>query len=227
MKITNNPFTLIAIPREGDQLGDFLDRYAQVICERVLRSLDLTSDERQSLISDEFELSQQFNKGAWIYDDGNPEDFCNLGFGLLNLAEVEAAHLKAHILGLGFSGLFHIFERQVIMVLKRLDFRRRGDVWGSVPKNKRHTFSGYKDALKYGGYPISGDVHTKVELLRLVANIMKHGSASSLQSLHKKFPQMFWPGGDILSIDMIRLTPELLLESANVVAKYWREFPHA
>lgn len=227
MKITNNPFTLITIPREGDQLGDFLDRYAQVICERVLRSLDLTSDERQLLIQDEFELSQQLNKEAWIYDNGNPEDFCNRDFGPLNLAEMEAAHLKAHILGLAFSGLFHIFERQVIMVLKRLDFRRRGDVWGSVPTNKRHTFSGYKDALEYGGYPISGDVLIKVELLRLVANIMKHGSTSSLQSLHEKFPQMFWPGGDILSIDMIRLTPELLLESANVVAKYWREFPHA
>lgn len=227
MKRTNNPFTLIAIPREGDQLGDFLDRYAEVICERVLRSLDLTSDERKSLISDEFELSQKFNKDAWICDEGNPEDFCNQGFSPLHLAEMEAAHLKAHILGLAFSGLFHIFERQVIMVLKRLEFRRRGDVWASVPEKKKHTFSGYKDALEYGGYPISGDVATKVDLLRLVANIMKHGSTSSLQSLHMKFPQMFWPGGDTLSIDMVRLTPELLVESANVVAKYWREFPHS
>ncbi|WP_043509101.1 hypothetical protein [Acidiphilium cryptum] len=230
-----DPFTLIAIPPEGELLAGFVERYARATCERILPSLALTVEERQELIRQDLELHEQMRQDSRRYEIGaaenwqyaNPEGSFDMGLNSTSYAEMEAHALQIHILGLAFAGLFHIFERQLVMILHRLDYRRQGGVMKLIPAKDRHKFVGYKLALDIGGYPISGDTETFVERLRLIANIMKHGTAGSILSLHSKFPEMFWLGSTKLDIETIQLTPGLLLETAAALARYWREFPHA
>lgn len=229
------PFMLISIPSEGNQLAEFIERYATATCERMLPSLGLTFEERQELTRLDMELHKQIRNEPWNYggcsdsygEFGNPAESYDFGLDHVKYAEMEAASLQLHILGLAFAGLFHIFERQVVMILHRLDYRRQGGVMELIPKKERHNFVGYKLALDIGGYPISGDTEIFVERLRLIANIMKHGTAGSIRALHNNFPEMFWFGSTNLSIETMQLTPGLLTQTAVALARYWREFPHA
>ena len=228
------PFALIAVPREGDVLADFVERYARAVAERMLPALKLTFEEKHELIRLDMEFREQMRREPWNYNIGsdeygeyaNPEQSFDIGLDNLNYAEMENAALQMHMLGLAFAGLFHIFERQLVMILHRLDYRRRGTVMVLVPKEDRHKFSGYKKILDIGGYPITGDVDSDVERLRLIANIMKHGSAHSLRALKSSFPEMFWHGTTALSVDMILLSTDLLMASATSISRYRREFPH-
>lgn len=226
---------LIATPSEGDQLAGFIERYATATCERMLPSLTLTFDEREELTRLDMELSEQLRNEPWNYgvcsdfygEFGNPAESHDVGLDHVRYAEMEAASLQLHILGLAFAGLFHIFERQVAMILHRLDYRRQGGVMELIPTKDRHKFVGYKLALDIGGHPISGDTEIFVERLRLIANIMKHGTAGSVRALYSKFPEMFWLGSTNLSIETIQLTSNLLIETAAALAQYWRNFSHA
>lgn len=225
---------LIAIPSEGDQLAGFIERYVAATCERMLPSLMLTFEERQELTRLDMEFHEQIRNEPWKYgvstdsygEFGHPEASYDFGLDHVQYAEMEAASLQLHILGLAFAGLFHIFERQVAMILYRLDYRRQGGVMTLIPKKDRHNFIGYKLALDIGGCPISGNTEIFVERLRLIANIMKHGTAGSIRALHSKYPEMFWLGAHNLSIETMQLTPALLKETASALAQYWREFPH-
>jgi len=227
------PFALIAVPPEGEQLAGFVERYARAICERVLPSLSLTFEERQELTRQDLEIHEQINRDAWKYELGtegygeyaNPGDSFGTGFEVTNYAEMEAQVLQMHVLGLAFAGLFHIFERQVVMILHRLDHRRNRTVLRLVSEKERHNFAGYKKLLEIGGTPISGAIGTDIERLRLIANVMKHGSAHAIRTLHKAFPDLFWLGSHTISIDSMLLTPDLLMSSAGSIARFWRAFP--
>ena len=229
------PFLLIAIPSEGELLACFVERYARATCERVLPSLALTFEERQELVRHDLEFHQQRRQEPWKYNIGAeeygeyayPEGSFDIGLESTNYAEMEANALQKHILGLAFAGLFHIFERQLVMILYRLDHRRQNTVLKLVPDKERHTFSGYKKHLAIGGYPICDTIGTDIERLRLIANVMKHGSAHSLLTLKKEFPNLFWHGSPTVSIDNLFLTTDLLMASADSIASFWRDFPCA
>ena len=229
------PFSLIAIPSEGELLAGFVERYARATCERILPSLALTFEERQELICQDLEFRQQirqepgkYNIGAEEYGEyANPEGSFDIGLESTSYAEMEANALQMHILGLAFAGLFHIFERQLVMILCRLDYRRQNTVLKLVPDKERHTFSGYKKLLAIGGYPICDTIGTDIERLRLIANAMKHGSSHALRTLQKEFPNLFWHGSLTVSIDNMLLTTDLLMASAGSIASFWRNFPCA
>lgn len=224
------PFALIAVPPEGEQLAGFVERYARAVCERVLQSLSLTFEERQELIRQDLEIHEQINRDAWKYGLGtegygeyaNPGGSFGMGFVVTNYAEMEAQVLQMHVLGLAFAGLFHNFERQVVMILHRLDHRRNRTVLCLVSEKERHNFTGYKKLLEIGGSRISGAIGTDI-----IANVMKHGSAHAIRTLHKAFPDLFWLGSHTISIDSMLLTPDLLMSSAGSIARFWRAFPHA
>jgi hypothetical protein len=227
------PFTLIATPPEGELLAGFVERYAKATCERVLPSLDLTFEERQELVSQDLDLREQIQKEPWKYNIGageygeyaSPEAMIDYGLDSVLYAEMEVSALRMHILGLAFAGLFHIFERQLLMILYRLEHRRRNTFFELVHEKERHTFSGYKKLLEIGSYPITGAIGTDVERLRLIANVMKHGSRHSLRTLKKEFPDLFWQGSPTVSIDNMQLNIGLLIESASSIASFWRDFP--
>jgi hypothetical protein len=216
-------------------MANFVERYARAICERMLPALAPTFEEKLELSRQDMEFREQMRDAPWNYDIGgdtygeygNPDGSFDDGLDSTQYAEMEAAALQMHVLGLAFANLYHIFERQVAMILRRFDQHRKGAVMKLVPRDERHSFVGYKKILKLGGYPICGNIGTDIERLRLLANITKHGSAHSLRTLQKEFPDMFWQGTRELSTDMMLLTPELLLASAKSIAKFWREFPHA
>ncbi len=61
------PFMLISIPSEGNQLAEFIERYATETCERMLPSLGLTFEERQELTRLDMELHKQIRNEPWNY----------------------------------------------------------------------------------------------------------------------------------------------------------------
>lgn len=228
---TKRPFALIATPREGDQLAEFVERYAHAVCDRVLPALNLTETECNELRKEDEKLraleiasaSDTLDANAWL-DSGEDSESWE-GFGAFDYAKMEMGALYNHMLGLAFAGLFHIFERHLLVTLYRLNYRRGGDVWGTKTP-KRWSFDKYKVALEVGGYPITGEIGTYVERLRLIANAMKHASPHATQELGDAFPELFWAGDANRGLDSLQLTPDLLRESAAALARFWREFPH-
>ncbi len=230
------PFELMPLPvREGDIFASFVEEYARAICERVLPSLELTPTERSELTKADLQLATDSVANASFQrkELGSIEtmgsDCGPVWFGMPTLRYAQMARLQMirHILNLGFSGLFHIFERQIVEVLRRLDYRRGGEVFGHTDPKRPWHFGQYTSALEKGGYPIAGETRIWVDRLRLISNAVKHGSPSSVEKLHKKFPELFWNCDASQGLEFLNLPPALLLASASVLGRYWREFPHS
>lgn len=218
------PFSLFSIPDEGEMLASFVERYVGAICERVLPSLALTNEERQSLIS----LDLKYNEKNLIeeYEEfPGLDDSVGMSLDATHYAEMEFSILSWHILGLSFAGLFHVFERQLMTVLHLLNRRCKNTIFDKIPEKERHTFLGYKKILEKINYPICGSIETDIDKLRLIANVIKHGSVKSLKDLKNKFPDLFMGGISVVSSDDMLLTTELLLEISKSISLFWRNFP--
>lgn len=236
------PFSLFAIPDEGEMLASFVERYVGAICERVLPSLALKTEEKQSLISLDLkhheEKRQGFSGGSIGIEEYEEfpglDDSFGMSLDATKYVEMEFNILTTHILGLSFAGLFHVFERQLMTVLHLLelmtvlhllDHRCKNTIFDKIPEKERHTFLGYKKLLEKINYPICGSIETDIEKLRLIANVMKHGSVKSLQKLKDKFPDLFMGGISVVSSDDMLLTTDLLLEISKSISVFWRNFP--
>lgn len=230
---TITPFSLFSIPDEGEMLASFVERYVGAICERILPSLALTTEERQSLISLDLKYNEENLQGFSDSSIGieEYEEFPGLddSFGMrldaTEYVQMEFNILTTHILGLSFAGLFHVFERQLMTVLHLLNHRCERNIFEEIKKEERHTFSGYKKLLKKGNYQICGSIENDIEKLRLIANVIKHGSVKSLKELKNKFPDLFIGGISVVSSDDMLLTTELLLEISKSISLFWRNFP--
>lgn len=227
------PFKLLAVPDEGEIRASFVERYVGAICERVLPSLSLTTEERQSLINLDLKYNEEKRQGFSDSSIGIEEyeefpgldDSFGMSLGATEYVEMEFNILTTHILGLSFAGLFHVFERQLMTVLHLLDHRCKNTIFDKIPEKERHTFLGYKKLLEKINYPICGSIETDIEKLRLIANVMKHGSVKSLQKLKDKFPDLFMGGISVVSSDDMLLTTDLLLEISKSISVFWRNFP--
>lgn len=73
----------------------------------------------------------------------------------------------------------------------------------------------------------SSHSHVIFAKLNLISNAVKHGHGRSLTQLSEEFPDLFLhrEPNELLVLDYLFLTPELLRELAASVAAFWRAFP--
>ncbi len=226
------PFALTPCPRVGDLFATFIEQYARAVCNRMLPALEITADEKADLaIFDQQYQSASFVDDVHSWPDGEFSNRHDIGVTVLGYAQMERHNLIRHMLGLGFAGLFHVFERQVLEVLRRLDCQRNGAVLSGWDDKGRMSFDDYKGLLSRGGYPIPADIETVLDRVRLIGNAMKHGSPDSIVRLHKRYPKLFWEAyrvnkNETPTLEFLDLTRDMLLEDAKKIAEYWRNFPH-
>lgn len=236
LKITQEPFdppfALTSCPRVGDLFATFIEQYARAVCNRMLPALEITEDEKVGLaIFDQQNQSASFVDDAHSWPDGGFSNRHDIGVSLLEYAQMERHNLIQHMLGLGFAGLFHVFERQVLEVLRRLNYQRNRAVLSGGDDKGRMLFEDYKGLLSRGGYPIPADIEAVLDRVRLIGNAMKHGSPDSIVRLHKRYPRLFWEGyrvkkNETPTLEFLEITRDMLLEDAKKIAEYWRNFPH-
>jgi hypothetical protein len=212
--------------QEGEMRARFLEVYGHSVTERMLPGLKLSGDEVLKLVELDAEMAMDASceqpNSSWC-QHGTPPS------GALQFAQMETNAMSFHVLGLAFAGLFHLFERQVVMVLDQLAHRFGGGVWGAKGRPTDPQLPDLRKALARIGYRLIGERSIKLDRLQLIANVVKHGGGTSLGKLARSHPDLLWgwQPGSPATTDMLGLTPELFKEFVVALALFWREFPHA
>lgn len=159
--------------------------------------------------------------------DGEPD--VSMAYSAAQDVEEEAAddHLFVYeqVLGLAIAGLFHVWERAMRRVLIRA-------IRFQLPVPDRQTIERADtkqllSALQATGMRLpSSSILERLNELRLIANVVKHGSGASLRELAEFYPERFdGMEADIASPDFLSLTEEDLNTFGDAVATFWRTIP--
>ncbi len=158
------------------------------LVERTLPSFDKLDEEANRIASDEYE-----RLGSMPADEDSMTDMADLAEAAQEKAinyYIMMFQMKQGLVGLFAVGLYHLFEQQLFNFYN-IAFRDRNDglIIGS---------DGWKELKsKIQAEIIDLDVfepYIKLELLRLICNVIKHAEGKAADKLKKLKPEYFMPG---------------------------------
>jgi len=225
------PLRLIAALQESEMQARLLELYADAVIDRMLPALCLTDDQiaecmqididfaREADTYPQSDIGTDWQAGEEWQTDGAPAS-------ALPYAEMEMAHIRHHLFGFAFVGLFHLFERQLGTVLSWFTFRYKGIDWGPKGKPRKVEFHHLLTALECGQVPIGDSLKRDIDRLRLIANTVKHSDKALIElSKHHRDLLRGWYPELPLSPEHLTLTPKVFQGFVASLAGFWRAFP--
>lgn len=126
------------------------------------------------------------------------------------------------------AGLYHLWER----LLKEFMCRELRWVVASklnTKKIRQMDFKGLRETLEFLQVPVRQSVMDQLDVLRLVANVAKHGDGTSCEELKKKdpalFKHMFQEWWDVARADDMTIDEPRFVEFSDAVMSFWRSAP--
>jgi len=140
---------------------------------------------------------------------------------------------RDQMLRLAAAGTYHLWERTLKNLLLR-ELRHHGLAEANRTKIERATFSRLIEILRAGGYDVqSYTFGHDLNVLSLIANMVKHGAGSSSRALATLSPGLFpgitgfGPLSDPPTEDDFEMTLELLERSTVALEGFWANAPDA
>ena len=146
------------------------------------------------------------------------------------------SNMKHGLIGLFTLGLFHLFEQQIFLFYNRA-ILKYGEERARISLGE---WEKLKSRLKDEGTDLNSlELFRKIEILRFVANVMKHAEGWSADKLKEIKPDYFKPDKGILSLEIpscVEIEVELPLTGEDIkiplddfnqycedVKAFWRE----
>ena len=198
----------------------------------------------QNMTQKVFNAFEDIENDAEQFADREYERLCSLptsenGPDLEALAEMaqnssfsyydDLVFVKGQVIGLAVAGLYHLWERTLKSFLKR-----ELEQCGLSEETKCvHTmkFDRLVDSLHEIGYEVRKyPFYTELDLLRLVANVFKHGEGPSLQDLYSSAPEFFrtyFKDAGVVSSDMdsFYINENHFQNFSTAIKSFWETMP--
>jgi hypothetical protein len=204
------------------------------LTSRTLVSFDNLGEESNKIAKEEFS-----RLGERPVDEDNFTDVADLA----EMAQEKAidyytimSNMKHALIGLFTSGLFHLFEQQIFLFYNRalLEYGEEkakiSDVGWKKLKSRLKSEGIDLDSLKF---------FQEIDILRLVANVIKHAEGWSADELKKFKPDYFKPDKSILPLEIpsyleiqvelpltgedIKIPSDDFIQYCEDVKAFWRE----
>jgi hypothetical protein len=222
------PLRLIAALQQGEMQARLLELFADAVTNRMLPTLCLTEGQTAEYVQADIELAHDADINSGIYSDwriGERQTEAT-PFSALSYAQMEMAHIRHHLFGFAFVGLFHLFERQLATVLGWLDYRYGRAVWGETGRPVNVEFGHLMGALRRARVPMEHSLRRDIRRLQLIANSVKHsGVALTELSKHHRDLLVGWYPELPLLPEHLTLTPDVFQGFVASLAGFWRAFP--
>jgi hypothetical protein len=225
------PLRLIRDIQEGEQQAGVLEKYCDVVLDRMIPALRLSPDEEVALINIDLRFDEIIKSKTSLqcseYGIELGKRMPSVGTDALSYATMEMGQFKHHLFGFAFVGLFHLFERQLGTVAHWFHYRNHGIEWGPTWKRKGQVrFEDLMGIMKWGGVPIDDQTRREIERLNLISNTVKH-VGRSLKRIRDDHPDLLvWYPGQPLSPNDLKLTEDVFRGFVATLAGFWRGFPH-
>jgi hypothetical protein len=195
-----------------------IDRYIQVFKERILTAFESLPEEAEQIARDEYARLNRELSGE-RYDGGDIALFAEEKGLRYNNAMRDT---RQGIVNLFAAGLFHMFEQQAIFLVNRVLPKAKSDI------SKNSSIDDLKKCLKDQKVNLDNRVFwRKMNELRLIANIVKHGEGKSEVCLRKIRPDIFRSPKkmDIKPLvgEGLNLKPEDVYQYGEQIRSFWNE----
>ena len=211
-----------------------IDTLKTCLIDKTLLSFDTLEEEAEKIAEEEYERLSSMPAG--------PDDFIDPAY-LAEKAQDKAidyyitmSNMKDGLIGLFTSGLYHLFEQQMFLFYNKAMLKHdetEARISPSEWKKLKTRFADEGiDLDSFKSFP-------KINVLRLISNVIKHAEGLSADELKKYKPDYFMPSSDVLKLKVpsyVEIPVELPLagESLKVplqdfkkyckdVKDFWRE----
>lgn len=137
--------------------------------------------------------------------------------------------VREQLIQISIAGLYHLWERTFKQFLiKGLKYYQYED---NVFKNiEKFSFLDIVDSLQQFDFdPSQQPYYRKLNELRLVANVVKHGTGKAFDDLTKTSPKLFEKNefnlGLSPNIDDLKLTPNHFMDYSYAIKEFWMLLP--
>jgi hypothetical protein len=181
---------------------------------RTLASFDNLEEESSKIAKEEFARLGERPAGQDDFTD--PADLAEMAQEKAIDYYITMSNMKHALIGLFTSGLFHLFEQQIFLFYNRaiLEYGEKKATISNVEWKK------LKRRLKAKGTDLDSlEFFQKIEILRLVANVIKHAEGRSADKLKGFEPDYFKPDKGILPLEIpsyVEIEVELPLTGEDI-----------
>ena len=197
-----------------------LATYSLAFNQRIVGAFANLSAEADNVQNEEYERLNSSYSG-WEEDDSRiSEAAYHKGVDYY----LATAAIRQGVVNLMVAGLFHLFEQHAITVTREVCYPSR-------PPSTDKPFDGLKQCIRTLGIEASAlPSYNKLDELRLLANVVKHGDGGSASKLRTLRPDLFeessLPLRPLIG-DGVKLTENHFTEYKTVVESFWREVANA
>jgi hypothetical protein len=197
---------------------ELIDAYANEVTKRVLPVFDHIEQEADDAADE-----------CW-QDTGNDATAHERGLSLYS----DLKFVREQVTGLAIAGMYHLWERllkEFIVEEYRYNEPTKQDFLKTKEDIFKAEFPKLEDVLQKVGWNIKTEgFYSDLDLLRLVANVVKHGDGQSCKALLAKAPDMFVDFGhpwinNSRGASNLSLKREDFPRFATAVRRFYEQFP--
>lgn len=203
-----------------------LQAYVEGFHGRLIPTFDNIEEEAEKASQEIWEgaESASFNGYGDSYGDLSSDAF-EVGLKVYE----NLSFVREQLIQLSVAGLYHLWERAIKQfIIKELKhYQYEDSVFKVVEKA---TFEDLVDILQQFTYDITVTTYyQKLNELRLVANVVKHGKGKSLEQLAQLAPHLFEnPTISLIGIsnnENLNLMSSDFMAYSNAIQEFWTSFP--
>jgi hypothetical protein len=201
--------------------------YTDGFHDRLMPTFDRIDEEAKEASDEYWESAMSLPTNEYEYRDVG--DFADDAIGVGIEVSENLSFVREQLIQLSVAGLYHLWERTlkqfIIKELKHYQFDA-----STFEQVERDNFKGLVEMLQQFDYDLTQKpYYQKMNELRLVANVVKHGTGKAFKDLVKAAPHLFEkPKFDLdspLRLDDLKLTPKHFMDYSYAIKEFWMTLP--
>lgn len=201
--------------------------YTDGFHDRLMPTFDSIDEEAERASQEYWDRAMSSPASDYDYRDGG--DFADDAIGAGIEVYENLSFVREQLIQLSIAGLYHLWERTLKQfIIKELKHYQFDD--SVYSKIEKENFEDLVKTLQQFDFDLTQKpYYQKMNELRLVANVVKHGTGKAFKDLVKAAPDLFEkPKFDLdlpTRLEDLKLTPKHFMDYSYAIKEFWMRLP--